>query len=138
MDRLARSESDHMIAGVCGGIASYIGVDSVFVRGAFLLLIPASGIGLILYLVLMIIMPPESMVDQPPGSFVQQNIDDLGEVISKGFEQAGQQSRGPMIVGLVLILLGSYFLIENLGWFPAQFIWPLLLVAVGVYLLRRN
>ena len=44
--RLMRSNSDKMIAGVCGGIAGYLGVDSIFVRLAFLVLFFASGIGL--------------------------------------------------------------------------------------------
>jgi phage shock protein C len=55
--KLERIERGKMIAGVCAGVAAYLGVDPTLVRLAFLLLIPASGIGLLLYLVLWIIMP---------------------------------------------------------------------------------
>jgi phage shock protein C len=40
-------------------VAAYLGLDPTVVRLAFLLLIPASGIGLLLYLVLWISMPVE-------------------------------------------------------------------------------
>lgn len=30
--RLVRSRSDRMLAGVCGGIAAYLGIDSTLVR----------------------------------------------------------------------------------------------------------
>ncbi|MCP5191354.1 MAG: PspC domain-containing protein, partial [Pseudomonadales bacterium] len=50
--RLMRSETDKMFAGVCGGLAVYLGVDSVFVRLAFALLIFTGGIGLPLYFLL--------------------------------------------------------------------------------------
>ena len=44
--RLMRSESDKMLAGVCGGLADYLNVDPVLVRLAFVVLFLASGIGL--------------------------------------------------------------------------------------------
>ena len=39
--RLMRSETDKMVAGVCGGLADYMGVDPVLVRLAFVLLLLA-------------------------------------------------------------------------------------------------
>jgi phage shock protein C len=57
--KLERSKTEKVIAGVCGGVAAYLGLDPTVVRLAFLLLIPASGIGLLLYLVLWISMPVE-------------------------------------------------------------------------------
>ena len=38
--RLFRSRKERMIAGVCGGLAQYLGVDPTLVRLAFLLLGP--------------------------------------------------------------------------------------------------
>jgi phage shock protein C len=57
--KLERSKTEKVIAGVCGGVAAYLGLDPTVARLAFLLLIPASGIGLLLYLVLWISMPVE-------------------------------------------------------------------------------
>ena len=54
--KLTRSETDKRIAGVCGGLADYFGVDSVLVRIAFVVL-SFMGPGILLYIVLWIVMP---------------------------------------------------------------------------------
>ncbi len=57
--KLVRSSSDKMIAGVCGGIADYFGLDPTLVRVGFVLLslLSAAFPGLIVYLILAILMP---------------------------------------------------------------------------------
>ncbi len=55
MKRLCRSKNDRWIAGVCGGVAEYLGISSGLVR----LLTVLSGIGIIAYLVIALIMPEE-------------------------------------------------------------------------------
>jgi len=57
MKRLYRSKSEVMLAGVCGGLAEYIGVDVTAVRLAFLLLLFVGLGGFWLYVILWIIMP---------------------------------------------------------------------------------
>jgi len=47
-----RSEQDRVIAGVCGGLASTLGVDAALVRLAFALLALAGGAGILLYFAL--------------------------------------------------------------------------------------
>ncbi len=61
--RLVRSSRDKKIAGVCGGIADYFGIDPTLVRIAFVIGTIASGGPFFLaYLVLSFIMPkPESI-----------------------------------------------------------------------------
>lgn len=58
--RLERSMSDKYIAGVCGGVAKYLGIDATVVRVIFVLLALA-GIfpGLLAYIIGWIIMPAE-------------------------------------------------------------------------------
>ncbi|MFN2124363.1 MAG: PspC domain-containing protein [Candidatus Promineifilaceae bacterium] len=41
-ERLTRSSSDKIVAGVCGGLANYLEIDPVLVRLAFIVLILAS------------------------------------------------------------------------------------------------
>lgn len=139
--RLLRSESDRMFSGVCGGIAAYLGVDSVFVRLAFLLLIFASGIGVILYVALMILMPSEANVDNPPSDVAQENIGKLGDDISSGVRKVRRHPRGPAIAAGLLILLGFYFLFENLGWLnwiDGDVFWPVVLIGLGLFLIARR
>jgi phage shock protein C len=58
--KLMRSQSDKMIAGVCGGLAHYLGVDSTIVRLIFAVLLIFGGGGGILYLILWLVMPQSS------------------------------------------------------------------------------
>ncbi|MBT8402075.1 MAG: PspC domain-containing protein [Rhodothermia bacterium] len=57
--KLVRSSSDKMVAGVCGGIADYFGLDSTLVRVGYVLLslLSAAFPGLIVYLILAVMMP---------------------------------------------------------------------------------
>jgi phage shock protein C len=55
---LHRSHHDHMIAGVCGGLAEFFGISTFWFRLAFLIaLIPGGVPGLGLYLLLWLILP---------------------------------------------------------------------------------
>lgn len=55
--RLHRSNSDVRIAGVCGGIAQYFGIDSVFVRTVVVLLTFASPLfTIVIYAALVLIL----------------------------------------------------------------------------------
>lgn len=136
--RLVRSESERMIAGVCGGLAAYLGVDPVLVRLAFLLLIPAGGVGIPLYLILMIIVPEESDVDLSQSEVIEKNIGGFGDTISTSVERNRQHPNGPTIAAGLLIVMGFYFLFENLGWVTGSVFWPLALIVLGVFLLVRR
>ncbi len=126
-EKLTRSESDKMIAGVCGGLATYIGVDPVIVRLLFLLLAFASGIGLFLYMVLWFVMPEENLedsiyLDGEPAP--QTNPED--------------QSTQMRTIGTLLLLFGGFFLLQQIGifnWISAGIFWPVVLIGVGGYLL---
>jgi len=59
-NKLYRSETDKMIAGVCGGIAEVYDLDPSLVRIATLILVLSAGSGLIAYLVAWLIIPSES------------------------------------------------------------------------------
>jgi phage shock protein PspC (stress-responsive transcriptional regulator) len=57
--RLMRSHGDEMFGGVCAGIAAYFGIDTVWVRLAFIILFfVTSGFMLLIYIVLWIVTPP--------------------------------------------------------------------------------
>ena len=60
--KLYRSESDKKIAGVCGGLAEYIGVDVTIIRLIWALAVIFGGTGLFAYLIAALIIPAESDV----------------------------------------------------------------------------
>ncbi len=57
--RLYRSTTDRSVAGVCGGIADYLGVDPTLVRILWVLFAMAGGPGLILYIIMALVVPEE-------------------------------------------------------------------------------
>jgi phage shock protein C len=70
-DRLYRSPTDRVIAGVAGGLAVWLNLDPSLVRVAWVLLaILSGGIFVLVYIVMMIIvpLPPPGWVPAPRGS----------------------------------------------------------------------
>lgn len=57
--KLTRSRTNHKIAGVCGGFATYLDVDVTLVRILWLMLAFICGSGLIGYLIAWIAMPED-------------------------------------------------------------------------------
>ena len=51
--KLRRSQTDKWLAGVCGGIGEYIGIDPIIVRLIFLVL---PGMNLIVYIILALLL----------------------------------------------------------------------------------
>lgn len=59
--RLYRDESDKILGGVCGGLASYLRVDPTIIRLVFALITFGAGTGILLYILLWIILPSKSL-----------------------------------------------------------------------------
>jgi phage shock protein C len=57
--KLYRSRTDRKLAGVCGGLAQYFGVDATAIRVIFVVLAVLGGSGLIIYLAMWILVPTE-------------------------------------------------------------------------------
>lgn len=58
--RLYRSDTNKMLAGVCGGIAEYFDIDPTIVRLGWIFLSLAAGSGLIVYIICAIVIPKKS------------------------------------------------------------------------------
>lgn len=159
--RLYRSRSDRVIAGVCGGLGEYLRIDPVWVRLAFVLLLFAQGIGLIAYLALWLLVPETSQAGLSRREAVKENIQDIaqtarefgqevrravrreqrGAEANSAEEEAGEERRrrgALLLVGAVLVALGAIWLVENIlwaKWFNLATLWPLALVSIGVAIL---
>ncbi len=57
MKQLRKSNTNKKIAGVCGGIGEYFGIDPTLVRLGFVALSLLAGGGLAVYIIAAIIMP---------------------------------------------------------------------------------
>ena len=58
--RLYRLKDGCIVAGVCAGLAAYLGIDSTLVRLGFALLTVFGGLGALVYLCAWIVIPDET------------------------------------------------------------------------------
>lgn len=150
--RLVRPRSERMIAGVCGGLGLYFGVDPVIMRLLFVVLALSTGLTLILYPILWLIMPDASDAKVlPPGArFDPQTGEPLPSdpvagqatvplVDAEPLPGASPRSR---VLALVLVGVGALLLLDNLGSFfgfrLSSVVLPVILVGLGMYLLRGS
>ena len=170
--RLHRNEHDKVVAGVSSGLAEYMQVDITIVRLLFVLstLFLAGG-GLLVYIVMWIVVPVnddpmakmkkfneqlqkhKSAFNQPfdaPQDTTETkwntpNTDFNRPNQMNSFQKPQGNDTGRTIGGLILLVLGIYFLLRQLDILPYWFniwqvykLWPLALVAIGVSLIFRN
>lgn len=170
--RLFRNEHDKVVAGVSSGLAEYMQVDITIVRLLFVLstLFLAGG-GLIVYIVMWIVVPVNndplakmkkfneqfekhksafnSPFDAPQNTAETKwntpNTDFNSFNDMNSFQKPQSNDTGRTIGGLILLVLGFYFLLRELDILPHWLniwkiykLWPLALVAVGISLIFRN
>lgn len=162
-DRLYRSRDDRMVAGVAGGVAENLDADPSIIRIVWAVLIfLTGGIALLVYVVMAIVVPerPEGMpyvpadgqagapgpagpadATSPPteGGWLAPD----GSTVPMGAAPTGRRARrdrddrarGGLVAGVVLIILGGFFLVRQfLPAFDLSVWWPTAAIALGVLL----
>ncbi len=128
MKKLYRSRKDAMVAGVCGGLAEYIGVDSAIVRLVFAVTVVMGGIGVLAYFLAWIIIPEGSN----SGEFEYDNSETRHHM-----ELSGDRLR--MVVGLGFVGLGVLVLINRfVPWFTFEVFFPAVLIMIGALILMKG
>jgi phage shock protein C len=121
--RLTRSRTNRVVAGVCAGLANYLGVDPVMIRIAFVVLALAGGGGVLIYLIAWILIPEEEPGASPSAR----------PVAPVPF---GESAR--LVFGAVLIAIGTILLINLIVPGFSRFFWPLALIALGVAIIVQS
>jgi phage shock protein C len=124
--KLYRSREDYWIAGVCGGLGRYFAVDSNPIRLAFVLLAAWNGLGVLLYLVTVLIVPEEPHPDHGGPPAAASSADTHGD------------DRRLRMLGWLLVLGGVYLLLRNLRLFlpiVQDQVFPIVLILGGLVLL---
>lgn len=125
---LHRTERDRLVAGVCGGLAESWGIDPTLVRLAWVILALASPLlGVGLYLFAWFVLPFKAFASGT----------EEGPSVAMAGRHLGR------LLGWILVILGAYYLTEELthgalGRFLAElrrYLWPILLIAIGGVLL---
>ena len=113
-----------MLGGVAGGLASYLQVDPALTRLAFAALVLAAGSGLLAYIIAWMVIPEEPEGQTAPAAPAP---------APKPASPAGRGTR--LVVGVVLVTLGTLFLLDwalpNLN----RYFWPAALIVCGLVFL---
>ncbi len=136
--KLYRSRDDRMLAGVCGGLAEYFGIDTTLVRVAWVLVFFLGGSGFIAYIICYFVFPEE------PKSKIGIS-DDEYIVGAKNYDEDNLSYKGEsdetnkMLSGGILIILGIVFLVRRyVNWFNIGSLWPIILIIIGFYVLYNG
>lgn len=156
MQKLYRSETDKIIFGVCGGFGEYFEVDPVLVRLVFILFAFLGGGGVLLYLLLALVIPKnlkasaEINREEKIKDFTHkagEKVSDLAEELGHGAKatmesmRENRRERKSSFFGIIFVALGFIFLANIFMpayWMGSKLFWPLVLIAVGLYLIIRR
>lgn len=114
--RLYRSNTQRVVAGICGGLGEYFAIDPVWFRVGFVVLALGGGSGILIYLLLWLIVSPEPDGYAPPDT-------GRGSVT------------GAAVVGVVFMVVGTIALVNTVAPWMGQYIWPIVFVLGGLALL---
>lgn len=83
--KLARSRKNRMIAGVCGGLGEYFGLDATLIRVGFAILTLFWGTGVLVYIVMAIVIPLEGVKESDPslGDRTRQAVNEVKDSVQK-------------------------------------------------------
>lgn len=110
------------MAGVASGIGDSLQVDPILVRLAFVVLSLASGLGVVLYGLLWVVLP-------------ESNLDGVGRR-SRSINSDTDVTRG---LAFGSIVFGAVLLVRRTGiWFPDGLMWPTVLMAAGLSMTWRR
>jgi len=143
--RVFRTNRNKMVAGVASGFAEYFEVDPVLVRIIFIILTLINGIGLLIYLILWLIVPLDeekvyntATINSSDNKADTVNAENLPKDKYDGNDKP-TRTNFRFFAGLILILIGAAFLLENI--FPfLDFVdfFPVLLIVIGVSILLKS
>lgn len=114
--RLYRSSTQKVIGGVCGGLGDYFAIDPVWFRIGFVVLAIAGGSGVLIYLLMWLIVPP-----QPDGY--------VAPATGRG------SVTGVAVIGVVFMIVGTVALVNTAAPWMGQYVWPVVLLMGGLVLL---
>jgi phage shock protein PspC (stress-responsive transcriptional regulator) len=119
--RLQRNRDDRYLAGVCGGLARYFGLNPAIYRIGFVALSLLGGAGVLLYAVAAVVIPAEGSDESIAEEFLRRHRDRPLVLV------------GLAVLGLVVILALSSPGGDDWFWFMGGPIWFLVLIGFAVY-----
>lgn len=137
--RLYRSRNDQKIAGVCGGLAEYFGIDSTLVRLLWLVSIFVFGTGFLLYFIAAIIIPERGTTSATIN--LHKDTDGVYKSENDTHHRNFNEEANTKFIAYSLIIVGAVLFIKRLplfNWINFRFLFPILLIGAGVAVLGKG
>lgn len=149
--KLYRSVTDRYIGGVCGGLAKYFNTDVAIIRLLFFIALIIGGGGFLAYIILWIVVPEEPINHrfnmetnnkQEDFSEYEQNQNNTSNNQKKTDnmnDSKHYKNKGNLTAGLILIGIGSLFLLDNLiANIDFGDLWPVFIIIAGIAILLNS
>ncbi len=147
---ISRSRHNKIFGGVAAGLGEYLTIDPIVIRVLFVVSVLFSGIGILLYLIMWIVIPEERIIfDDVSGSSANNNVNEnsgttngadstSADNINFAFYQE-KKKNGKVIFGIILVIIGMFFLgIEIFSFLNFDDLFPVILIGLGVFLLWKS
>ncbi len=137
--KLYKSRKSKMIGGVAGGLGDYFDIDPVIIRVLFIMTAFAWGVSVIAYILLWIVLPENPDEVENFYDFVNDPNKDMNMDNYADIDDSKQKKDRRVIAGAFLIIIGAVILLDKVtDWLTFGYIWPLVLVAIGGYLIYKS
>lgn len=140
-NRLYRNQENRVMGGVCAGLGEFLGIDPIFIRIFFVIWVILGELAVLVYLVLWLVIPPKSAGEEGYPR-------DLGARFRMIGQEIGDVARQPSAelityAGAGLIAWGVFQLLRRIGigwfiWDYNYYLWPVLLIIAGAFVLYRS
>ncbi len=150
---ISRSRQNKIFGGVAAGLGQYLTIDPIVIRVLFVVSVLFSGIGILLYVIMWIVIPEEKFVfentfdsssqnssDQNSETTTSTNVgsDSNNDNINFTFHQE-KKNNGKVIFGIILIIIGMFFLgVEFFSFLNFADLLPVILIGFGITLLWKS
>jgi phage shock protein C len=142
--KLYRSNTDRVLSGVIGGISDYLDISSSILRILFVVLAIFGNAFLLLAFLYVL---GAVFIPLNPSAFNRYgNSGPFGDSFSSGkdsfkpqedFVEAFKDSKNKSTVGISLILLGLFFLVNTVFAIPKEYIIAVVLILLGIYIIFK-
>jgi phage shock protein PspC (stress-responsive transcriptional regulator) len=143
-----RSRTDRVLFGICGGLGKYFGIDPILFRLLFVLLFLVNGVGLLLYIIMVVVTPEEPGRGEKDKG-LEGEVHELADKLEEKAHQLGADVRpeevklsdSRSLLGGIIIFFGLFFLMrEFIPWFGIDnnVLWSVLIIGVGFYIILKK
>jgi len=141
-EKLYRSRTNRIFGGVAAGLGDYLNIDPIIIRVLFVGSVFLSGIGILLYIILWIVVPEENIfasfnknTTQSEQTTDNTKTDNTENIFTENYYPQ-KSNNGSLVIGIILIIVGLFLLgVEIFSFLNFSDLFALIAVGAGIGLI---